>query len=140
MVEELDEIDEKILKILEENSRSSYVDIGKKLRLSEGAVRRRVQNLVKEGVIKKFTIQREFTRGTKAIVLISVNTPLPTPEVSRALRKIEGVQMVYEVTGQYDIAVFISGASITDVDHCLEEVRQVKGVMNTNTLIILREW
>jgi DNA-binding Lrp family transcriptional regulator len=48
--------------------------------------------------------------------------------------------MVYEVTGQYDIAVFISGASITDVDHCLEEVRQVKGVMNTNTLIILREW
>jgi len=136
----LDEIDEKILKILEENSRSSYVDIGKKLRLSEGAVRRRVQNLVKEGVIKKFTIQREFTRGTKAIVLISVNTPLPTPEVSRALRKIEGVQMVYEVTGQYDIAVFISGASITDVDHCLEEVRQVKGVMNTNTLIILREW
>jgi DNA-binding Lrp family transcriptional regulator len=140
MVEELDEIDEKILKILEENSRTSYVDIGKKLRLSEGAVRRRVQNLVKEGVIKKFTIQREFTRGTKAIVLISVNTPLPTPEVSRALRKIEGVQMVYEVTGQYDIAVFISGASITDVDHCLEEVRQVKGVMNTNTLIILREW
>jgi len=139
MVEELDEIDEKILKILEENSRASYVDIGKKLRLSEGAVRRRVQNLVKEGVIKKFTIQREFTRGTKAIVLISVNTPLPTPEVSRALRKIEGVQMVYEVTGQYDIAVFISGASITDVDHCLEEVRQVKGVMNTNTLIILRE-
>lgn len=136
----MDEIDEKILKILEENSRSSYVDIGKKLRLSEGAVRRRVQNLVKEGVIKKFTIQREFTRGTKAIVLISVNTPLPTPEVSRALRKIEGVQMVYEVTGQYDIAVFISGASITDVDHCLEEVRQVKGVMNTNTLIILREW
>ncbi len=136
----MDEIDEKILKILEENSRTSYVDIGKKLRLSEGAVRRRVQNLVKEGVIKKFTIQREFTRGTKAIVLISVNTPLPTPEVSRALRKIEGVQMVYEVTGQYDIAVFISGASITDVDHCLEEVRQVKGVMNTNTLIILREW
>ncbi len=140
MAIEMDEIDEKILKILEEDARASYVDIGKKLRLSEGAVRRRVQNLVNEGIIKKFTIQREFTRGTKAVVLISVNTPLPTSEVSKALKKIEGVQMVYEVTGQYDIAVFISGASITDVDHCLEEVRQVKGVMNTNTLIILREW
>jgi Lrp/AsnC family leucine-responsive transcriptional regulator len=136
----LDETDERILRILEEDARASYVDIGKKLRLSEGAVRRRIQNLVEEGVIKKFTIQREFTRGTKAIVLISVNTPLPTPEVSKALRKIEGVQLVYEVTGQYDIAVFLSGASITEVDHCLEEVRQVKGVMNTNTLIILREW
>ena len=136
----MDETDERILRILEEDARASYVDIGKKLRLSEGAVRRRIQNLVEEGVIKKFTIQREFTRGTKAIVLISVNTPLPTPEVSKALRKIEGVQLVYEVTGQYDIAVFLSGASITEVDHCLEEVRQVKGVMNTNTLIILREW
>ncbi|MEJ2259798.1 MAG: AsnC family protein, partial [Nitrosopumilaceae archaeon] len=39
-----DKVDEKIIDFLKENSRESFVDIGKKLKLSESAVRRRVKN------------------------------------------------------------------------------------------------
>ena len=41
-----DKIDERIIGYLKEDSRESFVDIGKKLKLSESAVRRRVKNLV----------------------------------------------------------------------------------------------
>ena len=41
-----DKIDEKILDYLRNDSRESFVEIGKKLKLSESAVRRRVKNLV----------------------------------------------------------------------------------------------
>ncbi len=41
-----DKVDEKIINFLKEDSRESFVDIGKKLKLSESAVRRRVKNLV----------------------------------------------------------------------------------------------
>ena len=41
-----DKIDEKIIEFLKNDSRESFVDIGKKLKLSESAVRRRVKNLV----------------------------------------------------------------------------------------------
>jgi len=41
-----DKVDEKIIEYLKENSRESFVDIGKKLKLSESAVRRRVKNLL----------------------------------------------------------------------------------------------
>ena len=41
-----DKIDEKILEYLKNDSRESFVEIGKKLKLSESAVRRRVKNLV----------------------------------------------------------------------------------------------
>ena len=41
-----DKIDEKILEYLRNDSRESFVEIGKKLKLSESAVRRRVKNLV----------------------------------------------------------------------------------------------
>ena len=52
-----DKIDDEILKILKDDSRESFVDIGKKLKLSESAVRRRVKNLSDAKIIKKFTIE-----------------------------------------------------------------------------------
>ena len=47
-----DKVDQKIIEYLKEDSRESFVDIGKKLKLSESAVRRRVKNLVDSGTIK----------------------------------------------------------------------------------------
>ena len=48
-----DKIDEKILEYLRNDSRESFVEIGKKLKLSESAVRRRVKKLVlSESLIK----------------------------------------------------------------------------------------
>ena len=52
-----DKVDEKIIGYLKEDSRESFVDIGKKLKLSESAVRRRVKNLVDSGTIKRFTME-----------------------------------------------------------------------------------
>ena len=44
-----DKIDEKILEFLQKDSRESFVEIGKKLKMSESAVRRRVKNMVDNG-------------------------------------------------------------------------------------------
>ena len=52
-----DKVDERIIGYLKEDSRESFVDIGKKLKLSESAVRRRVKNLVDSKTINKFTIE-----------------------------------------------------------------------------------
>lgn len=52
----IDMIDKKILELLTANGRLSYVDIGKELNLSRVAVRERVHQLQKEGVIERFTV------------------------------------------------------------------------------------
>ena len=67
-----DKVDERIIGYLKEDSRESFVDIGKKLKLSESAVRRRVKNLVDSGTIKRFTLELDEENATSAIVLISV--------------------------------------------------------------------
>jgi DNA-binding Lrp family transcriptional regulator len=64
-----DKVDEKIIDFLRENSRESFVDIGKRLKLSESAVRRRVKNLVDTGAIKRFTLELGEENVTSAIVL-----------------------------------------------------------------------
>jgi len=69
-----------------------------------------------------------------------VSPSFPTSDVSKILKKFPNVETVYEITGQYDIAVIISGLNIAEVDECLEKIRRVDGVVNTNTMIILRSW
>lgn len=135
----MDDLDEKILELLKDDGRASYMDIGKRVGLSEGAVRKRIKAMVDSGVINKFTIQMGFTKGAKAVALISVNPRIPTSAVSENLKKIPGVDVVYEVTGQYDIAAIISTLNVAEVNRCIEEIRTVRGVSNTNTMIVLRQ-
>lgn len=134
-----DNIDEKIIGFLKEDSRESFVDIGKKLKLSESAVRRRVKNLVGNGTIKKFTLELGEENATSAIVLVSVDSATDTSKVSLKLAKLEGVKTVYEITGQYDITTIMSGSSIAEINNSIDALRKIQGVVDTNTVIILRK-
>ena len=114
-----DKIDQKITEYLKEDSRESFVDIGKKLKLSESAVRRRVKNLVSSGTIKKFTVELGEENTTSAIVLVSVDSATDTSKVSSKLAKLEGVKTVYEITGQYDITTMISASILLLISQTL---------------------
>ena len=134
-----DKIDEKIIEYLKEDSRESFVDIGKKLKLSESAVRRRVKQLVDNGTIKKFTLELGEENTTSAIVLVSVDSSTDTSKVSAKLAKLNGVKVVYEITGQYDITTIISASNITEINNSIDALRKIPGVIDTNTVIILRK-
>ncbi|MDH5462763.1 MAG: HTH-type transcriptional regulator LysM [Nitrosopumilus sp.] len=134
-----DTIDEKIIGYLKEDSRESFVDIGEKLKLSESAVRRRVKNLVDNKTIKKFTLEIGEENTTSAIVLVSVDSAMDTSKVSMKLAKLEGVKTVYEITGQYDITTIMSGSSISEINSTIDALRKIPGVVDTNTVIILRK-
>ena len=130
-----DNTDEKILGFLRDDSRESFVVIGKKLKLSESAVRRRVKNMVSNGIIEKFTIEEQ---NASAIVLVSVDSSIDTSKVSVKLTKLNAVKTVYEITGQYDISVIIKAPNITEINACIDDLRKIPGVIDTNTVIILR--
>ena len=134
----MDKIDRTILEELKKNSRISFVELGKKLNMSESAVRRRVKNLQKAGVIRRFTI--EVGDGAiSAFVLVSVEPSIPTGEVAEEIARIPNVRSIHEVTGVYDIVVTISAVSVAETNRCIDEIRRVRGVKSTNTMIVLRE-
>ena len=134
-----DKVDERIIGYLKEDSRESFVDIGKKLKLSESAVRRRVKNLVDSKTINKFTIELGEDNITSAIVLVSVDSATDTSKVSLKLAKLDGVKTVYEITGQYDITTIMSASSIAEINNSIDALRKIAGVVDTNTVIILRK-
>jgi len=134
----VDEIDEKILRLLEKNARMTYVDIGREVGLSEGAIRNRVQSLVENDVIQRFTIEKSTQVGVRALTMIAVNPGTPTFEISQKVDKLRGVERIYEVTGEYDIIMLSTGSNIESINRVIEDIRKIKGVEKTNTIIVLR--
>jgi DNA-binding Lrp family transcriptional regulator len=120
------------------DSRKAFVDIAREVGLSESAVRRRVKNLVDNGTIKRFTVEIGLSNKTSAITLVSVSPSTDTSKVSEKLKLLKGVDVVYEITGQYDIVAILSAPAITEINKCIDEVRRIDGVDDTNTVIILR--
>ena len=134
----IDSRDDQIIRILQSNSRKSFVEIAEEIKLSESAVRRRVKNLIDSGIIKRFTVELEASKKTSAITLISVSSTADTSVVSSNLIKLSGVEIIYEITGQYDIAVIIVAPTIAEINKYIDEVRKIEGVSDTNTVIILK--
>jgi len=134
----LDDVDQRLLNLLKEDARKPFVAIANTVNLSEAAVRRRVHNLVRSGAIRRFTIEEGREKGASAITLVSVSPSTPTSGVAERLKRLKGVETVYEITGEYDIAAIVSAASIAEANRCIDDVRRVEGVATTNTVIILR--
>ncbi len=138
MLNNIDSFDEKIIKILQNDARKPFVEIASTIGLSESAVRRRIKNLTDNNIIKKFTIEINNSEKTSAITLISVASSSDTSTVTSKLLNLEGVDVVYEITGQYDIAAIISAPAISEINSYIDEVRKIEGVSDTNTVIILK--
>ncbi len=127
-----------IIELLRQDARQSNTEIAQKLNLSESAVRRRISNLLGGGVIRRFTIEVDDPQLTSAITWVSVSPSIPTNQVSAKIRGVHGVETVLETSGQFDIAVIIKGANIVEVNKSVEGIRRLDGVINTNTMMILR--
>jgi Lrp/AsnC family transcriptional regulator for asnA, asnC and gidA len=134
----LDNLDWQILSILKKDARTSYVNIAKSLKFSEGMIRQRVKKLVAASVIKKFTVVTA-THGLKAIIDVGVVVNVHTTEIANKIKQISGVEYVYEVSGDQDIVVIVDVENALKLNDVIEEIRSMKNVQNTETKLILRE-
>ena len=130
----MDNLDLEILKILKNDARAKYVSIAKKVGLTEGAVRRRIKKLCEEGTIRRFTI--ETMAEFEGVVLVETE-PTMTGSVAARMKKI--TTRVFEVSGDYDIAAFIQAYTMEELNRKIDAIRNLPGVLNTNTLIKLKD-
>jgi DNA-binding Lrp family transcriptional regulator len=133
-----DDLDWKIIDILKRDARTTNVNIAKLFDVSEGMVRQRIKKLVDEGLIKRFTIVTE-SLGLKAIIEVSIKVNVHTTKVANKIKKIEGVENVYEISGNRDIVVIADVDNTIRLNNLIEEIRSMKNVENTETQLILRE-
>ena len=131
----MDETDVKILNLLRQNSRTKNTEIARQVSLTERAVRARIEKLVREGVIKRFTVETSPV-GVEGLVLIGTNVGR-TASVKEKARQMS--DSVFECTGEYDVAVRLRADSLDELNRRVDELRSFPGVVRTSTLIKLVE-
>jgi Lrp/AsnC family transcriptional regulator for asnA, asnC and gidA len=141
-IAEIDELDFKILKLLEEDGRLAFLDIAKKLRLSESTIRKRVKALKENGVIKRFTVEIDPAKiglNTVAIVGIDVDPP-KLLEVAQKLCDFKEIRCVATSTGDHMIMTEIwtkDGRELTRL--ISEKIGPIEGVKKICPAIILEK-
>jgi len=129
----MDDTDAKILNLLRENARMKNTEIARQVSLTERAVRARIEKLLREGVIRKFTVETSPV-GVEGIVLIDTQVD-KTPAIKDKARSLS--DMVFECSGDYDVAVRLRADTLDDLNKRVDELRKLPGVNRTSTLVKL---
>ena len=136
----LDELDQRIVRLLIENARMSYSDIGKAVGISRVAVKARVQALERRGVIEEYTtvINPQRISGAVSCYFEIETLPETLAEVTAILSGNETVTQVYRVTGKNKLHVHAVAASQEEMEALLREVIDLlPGVTSCGCNIIL---
>lgn len=104
----IDEIDRKLLNILQDNSRVTIRELSERLHLSTTPIHERIKKLEKNGYIKQYiTLLDPKALGKKLTVFISVSLSSHTKEVIDAfeleVKKLPEVMECYYVSGKSEI-------------------------------------
>ena len=117
----VDDIDRKILNILSENSRRKLLDVAGEIGLSVPSTKARIDRLVADKVITKFSIQVDTD---KTGLPISVHVRIKLNKITEArqnefiahLKKNRNIIDIFSIMGQYDLLLVVLGESSTEIN------------------------
>ena len=134
----MDELDRRILDILRRDARTPNTEIADEVGTSEGTVRNRVERLVEEGVIERFTISTR-TGNLKAMIEVTVAVDVDTNDVSELMADWKDVDFVWQVSGEEDVVLVVDAADTQSLNNLITRARELDEVKNTKTRLILDE-
>jgi len=134
----LDAIDIQILEELKRDSRKSFNVIAEGVGKTEATVRRRVNKLIEDNVIKKFTI--DFSVNTKPKTRATVKIEPDFTEMKKILnelKNIEEITNIWRLSGNCGIFIKVEIESIEKFNPLIEEkISQIKGCKIVETCFI----
>lgn len=139
-LEGLDILDQKIIRLLIENARASYSEIGEEVGISRVAVKARIQALEQRGIIEEYTtiINPQRISGAVSCYFEIEMQPEALPTVSELLKSNETITQVYRVTGRNKLHVHAVCASNEEMETLIREVIDpLPGVISCSCNIIL---
>ena len=131
--------DRKLLAALRQDGRASVTNLAAQLKVSRATVQVGMERLVKSGAIQRFTV--EIGAGAdeelvRAVTTIELQGALAR-EVIRRLRKLPQIVSLHTTNGAWDLVASIEATSLADFDHVLRQIREIPGVLNSESNLLL---
>lgn len=135
----IEETDLQIMRALQKSARSSFRDIARKLNLAVGTIQSRMKKMEESKIIKGFEVTLDYSKlgyGLTALILLQARGK-HLKDVETKLSRYNNVCVVYDITGDFDIALIAKFPASHDMDHFIKEVLAFDFVERAVTSIVL---
>jgi len=129
-VSPLDELDKKLLTILQDDARASASEIARRTGFNENTIRYRIDRLKKNGVIKEFTAllnPRMIGLPIAAIMMITTE-PNSLKDVFEKLAMLEETKHILQATGKHDLIVVAHYKDMNTMNDASQKIKSIAGV------------
>lgn len=132
-----DEIDQAILDALAENARMNAEALGKKVRLSGSAVRRRLKRLEEDHILKYTIVRTRQQAVAEAYVELHVAAKTDVKDFIARVIELPEVREAAQITGRPDVLLRVRAESNQHIGTLLNEIRELREVDDTKTLTVV---
>lgn len=135
----MDELDKRIIEILQIDGRASNARIAREVGVSEGTVRRRLRRLVQDEIIRVVAVPDPEKMGYNTVALVGIQAdPDKIDDVAKLLAQLEETQYVSLTTGSFDIFIWVALSSSEALGEFLRRrVGVTPGIRRTETFVNL---
>ena len=136
----MDQIDHQIVALLRENARQSFQSVGARVNLTAPAVKRRVDRLEADGVVRGYSAlidPARFGWSTHAIVALYCEGRMAAHEIHAAVSRHPEVAAAYTVAGEASAMLHVRARDTAHLEETLERIRDAPGVTRTQTQVVL---
>ncbi len=134
---QLDDIDRAIIERLQADGRIPYTRLGASVRLSEAAVRQRVQRMLDAGVMQVVAVTNPMSIGLRRMAMIGVRTAGPTDDLAKTLQSMDDIDYLVVTAGSFDFMCEVVVEDDSQLLSLTNRIRSVAGVTSTETFIYL---
>ncbi len=134
-----DSLDSELISELRGDGRATISHLAERLKVSRATVQNRLDRLISNGAILGFTIRVHEAldqRTVKALMMIEISGQ-STAQVIRKLRGIPELVKLHTTNGAWDLIAEINTPTLSEFDEVLREVREVEGILNSETSVLL---
>lgn len=120
-----DEIDQKIMQLLQHNARMSISQISKEVAMSQPSVKERMIKLEEKNIISGYTAQfnlRKLNRGTTTFILLKTER---CQEVVDFCENAKEVTDLYRISGEYNYLIKVQTPSIEELAQFQDDLAKI---------------
>jgi DNA-binding Lrp family transcriptional regulator len=134
----LDALDRQIIAALRVDARMPVSRLAKELGIARATAEKRLARMIDNGTILGFSVRaRDATPSTVSAVMMIEVAGRSTAAVIRGLKGLPELERLYTTNGAWDLMAEIRAKDLADFDRVLGEVRNVDGVLNSETSLLL---
>lgn len=135
----MDNIDKKILYLLQKDARMTYKDIAKELKRSETATRDRIKAMESAGIIQGYTTLIDKTAlGFHCFAMILANASSSNLDlVTERIKNVKNVLRVYQISGEHRLAIFMVAPSFKELKESLRKDLSPLGLSDEEIILVL---